>query len=63
VGLIFVAAGSVVIAVTALHPWWFVLLVFLAACALVWCVAAWKLRQLWIMRAEQTLASVARVRG
>jgi hypothetical protein len=54
VGLLFVAGGSVVIAVTALHPWWFVLLVFLAACALVWCVTAWKLRQLWIMRAEQT---------
>ncbi len=54
VGLIFVAIGAVVIAVKALHPWWFVLLVFLAACALVWCVAAWKLRQLWMMRAEQT---------
>jgi hypothetical protein len=54
VGLIFVAIGAVVIAVNALHPWWFVLLVFLAACALVWCVAAWKLRQLWMMRAEQT---------
>ncbi|MFZ2114311.1 MAG: hypothetical protein WAU77_11365 [Solirubrobacteraceae bacterium] len=54
VGLIFVAVGAVVIAVKALHPWWFVLLVFLAACALVWCVAAWKLRQLWMMRAQQT---------
>ncbi len=54
VGPAFVAVGSVVIAITAFHPWWFVLLAFLAACVGVWCVAAWKRRQLWMMRAERT---------
>jgi hypothetical protein len=54
VGLVFVAVGSAVVAITALHPWWFVLIVLVAACLGVWCVAAWKLRQLWMMRAVQT---------
>jgi hypothetical protein len=53
VGLFLVAAGSLVLAVAELGPWWFVLGVVGAAALGVWVVAALKLRQLWRMRATQ----------
>jgi hypothetical protein len=51
VGLLLVAAGSVVLAAVELGPWWFVLGVVLVAVLAVWLLAAVKLRQLWQMRA------------
>jgi hypothetical protein len=51
VGLLLVAAGSVVLAVVELGPVWFVLGVVAVSGLAVWLVAAAKLRQLWTMRA------------
>ncbi len=52
VGLLLVAIGSVVLAAVELGGWWFVLCVVVFAMLAVWLVAAAKLRQLWMMRAE-----------
>jgi hypothetical protein len=52
VGLVLVAAGSVVVALAELGPWWLDLAAIAAAALAVWWVAAFKLRQLWRMRAE-----------
>ncbi len=54
VGLVLVAVGSVVLAAVELGPLWFVLGVVAAALLGVWLVAATKLRQLWLTRAEET---------
>jgi hypothetical protein len=52
VGLVTVAAGSVVLAIAELGPWWFEAGVVMLACASVYVVSAYKLRQLWHMRAN-----------
>ncbi len=52
VGLLLVSIGSVVLAAVELGAWWFVLGVVVLAMLAVWLVAAAKLRQLWLMRAE-----------
>ncbi len=52
VGLLLVAVGSVVLAAVELGAWWFVLGVVVLAAIGVWLVAAAKLHQLWLMRAD-----------
>ena len=54
VGLVTVAIGSIVLAVVELGPWWFEASVVVLAFAAVYVVSAYKLRQLWLMRAETT---------
>lgn len=70
VGLIMVAIGSVVLAAVELGRLWFVLAIVAAALLGVWLVATTKLRQLWLMRAEQacdyadtSIASAAAMRA
>lgn len=53
VGLLLVAIGSLVLAAVELGTWWFVLGVVVLAMLAVWIVAAAKLRQLWLMRADR----------
>ena len=52
VGLVTVAAGSVVLAAAELGPWWFEGAAVLLAITAVYFVSAYKLRQLWLMRAD-----------
>jgi hypothetical protein len=52
VGLVTVALGSTVLAVAELGPWWFEGAAVLLAIAAVYLVSAYKLRQLWLMRAD-----------
>ena len=52
VGLLLVAIGSVVLAAVELGAWWFALGVVVLAILAIWLVAAAKLRQLWLMRAD-----------
>jgi hypothetical protein len=52
VGLVTVAIGSTVLAVAELGPWWFECAAVLVAIAAVYLVSAYKLRQLWLMRAD-----------
>jgi hypothetical protein len=52
VGLVTVAVGSVVLAAAELGPWWFEGAAVLLAIAAVYFVSAYKLRQLWLMRAD-----------
>ena len=52
VGLVTVAASSIVLAVAELGPWWFEGAVVVLAIAAVYLVSAYKLRQLWLMRAD-----------
>ena len=52
VGLVTIAAGSAVLAVAEFGPWWFEVGVVLLVGAAVYFVAAYKLRQLWHMRAD-----------
>jgi hypothetical protein len=52
VGLVTVAIGSAVLAIAELGPWWFECAAVLVAIAAVYLVSAYKLRQLWLMRAD-----------
>jgi hypothetical protein len=52
VGLSTVAVGSVVLAVAELGPWWFEFGAVIVVGTAVYLVCAYKLRQLWLMRAE-----------
>jgi hypothetical protein len=56
VGLILVAAGSVVIAFAEMGPWWFDAATVVVASLAVWFIAALKLRQLWKMRARNAMS-------
>ena len=55
VGVTLVAVGSVLVAFSELGPWWLDVAALAAAAAAVWFVAAFKLRQLWKMRAESAI--------